>query len=192
MALVNQLPLAPNQYSADEERAFRAVIADEIGERLGRYEVPVYGGQPGTALKGTAPAFAVPIGAGFTVLPFNTLVYDTDIGTQHVGNTIQALIKMFESISFSVHHPAGATSTNQIIVGIFINNVMVASNAATYQVANQFDIDFLNFGSLNVTDVVDIRLNHDDNVPMIFDLTKSQFVIVRMTPDPRLVGEERF
>jgi len=195
MALVNQFPLAPNEYSADEERAFRAVVQDEIADRLGRYAVPVYGGQPVASAKGTATAFVVPVGiVTATRLPFNTLIADLDVGTAFAPgtNSINALFPMFESIGYSIHHPGGQNSTNIVSAIIFINGAPVATNTITVNLNNPFDMSFINYGSLATGDVVDIRMIHDDNVGVTIDMTRSTFTIVRMTPDPRLLGNDRF
>lgn len=185
-------PLAPERYNRDEERAFRARVADAIAERLGKFEVGVYGGQPITSVKGTNAAFSVPVGIVTpTILPFNTLIADFDVGTVFTSPSINALFPMFESIGYSIHHPAGQVSTNIVSGIIYINGLPVATNTITINLSDPFDMSFINYGPLATGDVVTIRLLHDDNVPVIIDMTRSTFTLVRMTADPRLIGSER-
>lgn len=187
-------PIAPKEYNQDEERAFRGKVSEAIGQRLGVTDIPVYGGVPFTSMLGTDAAFSVASGLPPTVLPFNTILQDTDpLVTLNTSTfTVTALVDCTLMNWLRIKHDAGGGGNLTVTLWGNYNGTFVEGSSA--QINNNQAANFQSTAQfkLFVGDTLAVALSHTFNSPILANMVESRWYIERWTPDPRLIGNERF
>lgn len=183
-------PLAPDVYSRDEERAFRARVADAIGDRLGKFEVPQFGGVPHGAVKGSNAAFSTPGSGVVTLLPFDDIIkFNPDLMTGANFNFKYAMNVLF---SVRLQQTGGAGGNTSFSFIVKRNAVPVLT--LTDDIALGDDRVFLRTLFAPITAVGEtytFSVSHSSSQAMVFNMQLSSTFAEQLTPNPRLVGLER-
>jgi hypothetical protein len=191
-----RLPEPPKEYSPEYERVRNARIEDLIHTRSGVSELAPYGGVPNTQVTGNNAAFPVPVGAVSTIMPFNVILRDTpndalDFNTGTFAFSVRYPIDTLMFYRF--RHAAAAGGAVDIIVTLFLNAVAVESYGYTARNDDLFDISDTFFpivSSAGINLPITLGLSHSSNQPVIFDMTKSKWMLTQLSPNPKYLQSD--
>jgi hypothetical protein len=172
-------------------------IQDALADSLGANQIPVFPGVPNAQVTGTNAAFSVPNGAGITIMPFNTILRNTpndainfDISTFSYSLSHSADTLMF----FRFRHAAASGGAVDVIVTLFLNGVAVESYGYTARNDDVFDISDNFFPTVSLANInlpITLGISHSNSQPVIFDMTKSKWLLMQLSPNPNYVDRSR-
>jgi hypothetical protein len=186
------LPQPPERYDPASERNRNREIERQLNGKLGRTELPVFGGIPFTAVRGLNPAFIVPPGPSPTLLPFNVLLEETDLDITFdpADYTMRANFTVDVMMFVRIRHAGtggGGVSVDWTLHG-FLNGAEIDTFATSTRIGGNFDI-MATFMAVNapVNQRLDLRMSHTHNADVPFDMTRSRWWLTRISPDPRVL-----
>jgi hypothetical protein len=183
-------PLSPSEYLAEEERAFRAKVSDAIGDRLGRFDIAVYGGVPYSSLRGSDSTFTIASGATPTVLSFNTVVKtNTDIVPS--GSTVSPVYTLDALIFLKIVHDATAGGAIAVTTRILVNGSPVNVIGFAGLVSDPWVISDFSILTLAAGDVLTVDMVHGFGSSIDVNLVTSRLSLIQLTPNPKLTVLER-
>jgi hypothetical protein len=191
-----KIPEPPREYSPEYERVRNARIEDLIHRRLADNALAPYGGIPNTQVTGTNAAFSVPNGAGTTILPFNSILRDTpnDAIDFNTGTFAYSVNMPIDTLMFyRLRHAAASGGAVDVIVTLFLNGVAVESYGYTARLDDVFDISDTFFPTVSLASInlpITLGISHSHSQPVTFDMTKSKWLLMQLSPNPKYLQSD--
>jgi hypothetical protein len=167
-------------------------VSQEIDARLGQYQIPQYAGVPHAAKNGTDAALSLPGSNVINILPFNTIFWDGAPTIVSVGNGFQLAFVMNITNFLSLFHSSGPGGNVVITFYLYANAVEIYRVTRTTQLNNDETYQSTAFGRDMPANVpLTIGISHTVNTPLVIDMVRSRWWMEQLTPNPRVVGNER-
>jgi hypothetical protein len=184
------LPPPPKEYSQRYEMIRNREIERVMNDKVSASDEVVFGGVPFTAVRGSNVAFEVPQGTTPVKIPFDVLLKDTDPTVEHnaVNYTVTNPFIMDAVFYIALRHAAAPGGAYDLTLFAYVNDVQ--ATAYTQTIANNETQDFrvARFVvNLAAGSTIDLRAVHNRNGPVTFDLTRSQWDIMRVSTIPRVL-----
>jgi hypothetical protein len=186
-----RLPPPPKEYSQEYEKVRNREIEVVVNEKISNTDASVYSGVPFVSAHGLNSAWSVPVGSTPIIVPFDTIVKDTDIAIDFdiPGHFAYCNFIVDAFISTNLYIPStGGSTVFDVIAQIYINGT---SKYTITKSVNTRDNNLVNLvahaiGVLPVDATIKIYVYHTSLSAVVFDLTKSDFTVSRWSQLPRI------
>ena len=184
-----RLPPPPKEYSQEYEKVRNREIEVVVNEKISNTDTGLYTGVPFVSTTGSNTAFSVPTGLTPTLVPYDTLVKNTDIFAIHdpVAYTLSN-VNVFDALVFvNLYKPA--TTGNvifNVILEVFFNGVLQYGATNSVSTRDNTLVSISGIGTnIPANTLIDVRVYHDSTSAVVFDVTKSRFSLTRYSQIPR-------
>jgi hypothetical protein len=185
-----RLPPPPKEYSQEYEKVRNREIELVVNEKISDTDTGLYTGVPFVSAIGSNSAWSVPVGSTPIIVPFDSLIKDTDIAIDYDVGTYSAHCNYIvdASISADIYMPtSGGSTVFDTILQIYINGVIKYTTTRAVNTRDNVAVSISGMAiSLPISVPIDIRMYHTNGAAVIFDLTLSRFNVSRMSQLPRL------